>query len=324
MSAPSTMSAFAPFRVRSFRFQWPADMATSWAFEMETLILGWYVLVETGSVLLFTVFASLQNLGTLLAPMFGVVGDRIGNGNLLCAMRVVYTTLATTLMILAYTDILTPVHVFIIGALMGMVRPSDMGMRAALVGETMPADRLVGAMGIQRTTTDSARIAGAITGAGLASMLGMGPAYSVIAALYAVKAKGCGDYVDTAEEAQNERQVVFFTESAELLQRFHAKTPVSEILPDSRAVVAKTADGRAVILLAVDFIRWSADFEKNLKEILDRSKAELKASSVELQMTGFASPGARQQLKALGVTLVEKVPGTFPDPKPAAATAKKS
>jgi hypothetical protein len=145
-----------------------------------------------------------------------------------------------------------------------------------------------------------------------------------ITALSTVKVKGCGSYVDTAEEAQNERQVVFFTESAELLQRFHAKTPVSEILPDSRAVVAKTADGRAVILLAVDFIRWSAEFEKSLKEILDRAKTELKASRVELQMTGFASPGARQQLKALGVALVEKVPGTFPDPKPAAATAKKS
>ncbi|MDH4325886.1 MAG: arabinose ABC transporter permease, partial [Betaproteobacteria bacterium] len=44
------MSAFAPFRVRSFRFQWPADLATSWAFEMEALILGWYVLTTTGSV----------------------------------------------------------------------------------------------------------------------------------------------------------------------------------------------------------------------------------------------------------------------------------
>ena len=43
-------AALAPFRVRSFRFQWPGDLATSWAFEMETLILGWYVLVETGSV----------------------------------------------------------------------------------------------------------------------------------------------------------------------------------------------------------------------------------------------------------------------------------
>ena len=43
------------------------------------------MLVETQSVLLFTLFASLQYLGTLLAPMFGVVGDRIGR-NLLCAM----------------------------------------------------------------------------------------------------------------------------------------------------------------------------------------------------------------------------------------------
>jgi hypothetical protein len=140
-----------------------------------------------------------------------------------------------------------------------------------------------------------------------------------VTALSQVKAKGCGSYVDTAEEAQNERQVVFFTESAEMLQRFHAKTKASAILPDSRAVVAKTADGRAVILLAVDYIRWSDTFEKSLKEILARGKSELGATKFELQLTGFASAGAKQQLKALGVTLVEKVPGTFPDPKPAAA-----
>ncbi len=175
----------APFRVRSFRFQWPADMATSWAFEMENLILGWYVLVETRSVLMLTVFASLLYIGTLLAPMFGVMADRIGHRNLLCAMRGVYATLATTLMILAYTDALTPVHVLVIAAMMGLVRPSDIGMRIALVGETMPATELIAAMGIQRTTQDSARIAGALSGAGLVATLGMGPAYTVVAMLYA-------------------------------------------------------------------------------------------------------------------------------------------
>lgn len=175
----------APFRIRSFRFQWPADMATSWAFEMENLILGWYVLVKTGSVLLLTVFASLLYIGTLLAPMFGVMGDRIGHRNLLCAMRGIYATLATTLMVLAYTDVLTPVHVLVITALMGLVRPSDIGMRAAVVGEIMPPIQLIGAMGIQRTTQDSARIAGALSGAGLVATLGMGPAYTVVAALYA-------------------------------------------------------------------------------------------------------------------------------------------
>ena len=178
--------ALAPFRVRSFRFQWPADMATSWAFEMETLILGWYVLVETRSVLLLTVFASLQYTGTLLAPLFGVVGDRIGHRKLLCAMRAIYAALATTLMILTFTGVLTTVHVFVIVALMGLVRPSDIGMRAAVVGGTMPSAQLMAAMGIQRTTQDSARIAGALTGAGLVATLGMGPAYAVVATLYAV------------------------------------------------------------------------------------------------------------------------------------------
>lgn len=174
----------APFRIRSFRFQWPADLATSWAFEMENLILGWYVLVATGSVMLLTVFASLLYIGTLLAPMFGVMADRLGLRNLLCAMRGIYTSLATTVMVLAYTDVLTPVHVLVIAALMGLVRPSDIGMRAALVGETMPPTQLIAAMGIQRTTQDSARIAGALSGAGLVAALGMGPAYTVVTMLY--------------------------------------------------------------------------------------------------------------------------------------------
>ncbi len=185
VSAPR-VAALAPFQVRSFRFQWPADLATSWAFEMETLILGWYVLVETQSVLLLTIFASLQHLGTLISPMVGVMGDRIGHRNLLCAMRAIYAACAMTLLIFILSGVLTPVHVLVIAAIMGLVRPSDIGMRAALVGESMPPDRLLGAMSVQRTTQDSARIAGALTGAGLVASLGMGPAYAMVASLYVV------------------------------------------------------------------------------------------------------------------------------------------
>ena len=177
-------SAFAPFRVRSFRFQWPADVATSWAFEMEVIILAWYILVETQSVFLLTVFASLQYIGTLIAPMFGVAGDRIGHRVLVAGMRAVYAACALTLMTLAFTGLLTPMRVLVVATVMGLVRPSDIGMRAALVAESMPPGQLVGAMGIQRTTLDSARIAGALSGAGLVALLGMGPAYVVVTLLY--------------------------------------------------------------------------------------------------------------------------------------------
>jgi MFS family permease len=186
VSGPARVSALAPFHVRNYRFQWPADLLTSWAFEMETLILGWYVLVETGSVLLLTVFASLSYVGTLIAPMFGVVGDRIGHRDLLATMRVTYTVLAATLMTLALTGHLTPLYVMIIVAIMGLVRPSDLGVRGALVATIMPHDLLIGAISVSRTTMDTARIAGALSGAGLFASLGMGPAYMAIVSLYAV------------------------------------------------------------------------------------------------------------------------------------------
>ncbi|MGG5812322.1 MFS transporter [Falsiroseomonas sp. CW058] len=182
--APPRPAMLAPFRVRSFRFQWPADLATSWAAEMEVLALGWFVLAETGSVLLLAVFASLPFLGTLVAPAFGVVGDRIGHRNLLCAMRALYLLLASVLLVLAATGLLTPVHAFAVAALGGVVRASDMGLRNVLISETMPPERLMGALGLSRITADSARVIGPLAGAGMVAGLGMAWAYGMIVALY--------------------------------------------------------------------------------------------------------------------------------------------
>jgi MFS family permease len=186
LSEPTRPSALAPFRIRNYRFQWPADLLTSWAFEMETLILGWYVLVETGSVLMLTLYASFGFVGTLIAPMFGVVGDRIGHRDLLAMMRATYAVLATTLMLLVLSGNLSPLYVFIIAILMGLVRPSDLGVRGALVANIMPHNLLIGAISVSRTTMDTARIAGALSGAGLFASLGMGPAYAAIVSLYVV------------------------------------------------------------------------------------------------------------------------------------------
>src|ERR1700759_4642291 len=101
MSEFARPSALAPFRVRNYRFQWPADLLTSWAFEMETIILGWYVLVETGSGLLLTLFAALNYTGALVAPLIGVFGDRIGHRDLLAIMRASYVAVAAAQMVLA-------------------------------------------------------------------------------------------------------------------------------------------------------------------------------------------------------------------------------
>jgi len=183
-SPAARASALAPFHVRSFRFQWPADLATSWAFEMEALILGWYVLTATGSVQQLVILGALAWLGSLFSPFFGAAGDRFGVRALLCATRGGYALLAAVLSVLTLSGALAPWHVFAIAAIAGLMRPSDMAMRMVLVGQTIRPEMLMGALGISRTTSDTARIAGALAGTGGVALIGMGPAYVVVTAMY--------------------------------------------------------------------------------------------------------------------------------------------
>ena len=177
-------SALAPFRTRSFRFQWPADLCTAWALEMETLILGWYVLVESGSVMLLTAFGALMYVGTLVSPMLGMLGDRFGLRRVLTAMRLSYALFAGVILLLAATHRLDPMWVLAVAFCVGLIKPTDIGLRTALVSAAVPAQHLVAAMGISRTTQDSARIGGALAGAGFMATLGMVSAYVAITSLY--------------------------------------------------------------------------------------------------------------------------------------------
>jgi len=152
---------------------------------METVILGWYVMVQTGSVLLLTAFGSLLLLGTLASPMFGVLGDRLGGRVVLSAMRAVYAALAAFVLILTLIGHLTPGWVFVIATLAGLVRPNDQVLRNALIGETIPPPHLMGAVGLSRATMDSARVVGALAGAELSTLLGIERTYVLVTTLYA-------------------------------------------------------------------------------------------------------------------------------------------
>jgi hypothetical protein len=129
-------------------------------------------------------------------------------------------------------------------------------------------------------------------------------------ALSQVKAPGCADYVDTATEADTEAEAVFFTESAEALARFHTTQPVAAVLTDSRGLVAKTKSGQAVLLLPVDYVRWTAAIEKGATEIQQRAKAERGAAAGERQPTGRAAAPAQTERAARGWKVVENVAST--------------
>jgi hypothetical protein len=82
--------------------------------------------------------------------------------------------------------------------------------------------------------------------------------------------------------------------------------PVSMLLSDSRAIVAKTGT-RAVALLPVDWVRWKEDLQKVTGEFAARAKRELAATALEMRMSGTATAAAKAGLRAEGWSVKEHV-----------------
>ena len=122
----------------------------------------------------------------------------------------------------------------------------------------------------------------------------------LVAALHALKLPGSADRVAAAAASRHEREALFHVESAELLQQRHAKTPFTALLTDSLATVAVTADRRAVLLLPLDWVRWTSAADSTVREIASRAKQELKATSLLIVLTGKTSSRAAKELAAQG------------------------
>lgn len=226
MQVQARPSLLSPFRVRGFLFQWPADLLTNCAIEMEALMLGWFILTETKSVLLLTVFGALRYLGTLIAPVFGMTADKYGHRNLLCAMRGSYALTAAAMTALTFAGLLGPMPIFVAATFAGLVRPSDLAMRNALVATIIPPEGLMTAMGAAGTTSDCSRIFGPLAGAAIIAATGMGPAYLIITACYtiAVVLTAMGGKGLAHRRAAGVGQAAFIREMADGM-RFVWRTP---------------------------------------------------------------------------------------------------
>ena len=180
---PGPLAAFA---YRSFRFQFVADLCVAWALEMEVLILGWYVLVETDSAFLLALIGAARFGGTLLTPFIGSLADKLPRKGMLIMIRSLFATFALILMTLAWAGVLAPWQAFVAATLTGLIRSADMMLRQALIADSVPPKSLLNAMAFARTTLDSARIVGAIAGASLMATLGIGAAYLGVAIFYLI------------------------------------------------------------------------------------------------------------------------------------------
>jgi CubicO group peptidase (beta-lactamase class C family) len=98
-----------------------------------------------------------------------------------------------------------------------------------------------------------------------------------------------------------------------MLAGMHKTDPVTQILTDSRAMVAKTGT-RVVVLLPVDWMRWTEALQKGGQEIAGRAKQELGATALEVHISGAGTPAAKEGLGAYGWTVKERVVAGLTNP----------
>jgi len=177
---------FSAFKVTSFRYQFGADLLVAWAIEMEVIILAWYILVTTESALALAVLGALRFGGTLLSPLIGSVADKLSRKRMLVACRACFALLAVALMMSSLAGWVVPWQVYVVATITGLLRPADMMLRQSVIADAVPREILANAIGFSRTTIDSARIVGALAGASLMTLLGMGEAYVAVAGFYIV------------------------------------------------------------------------------------------------------------------------------------------
>ena len=159
---------------------WLGDLTLSIAEFMELVILSWYVLGETESPLILGVFAALRFTGTVVAPFFGVIVDRLGRRHIYIFARSSFVVLSCSVLVLTIFDLLNVIAVLVVAALVGLSRSLDMIVRQSVLPVIVSSSQLQNSVALLRTGRDITQIIGPVLGGVLLEAIGIGKSYIFI------------------------------------------------------------------------------------------------------------------------------------------------
>ena len=158
-------------RHRNYRIYWFGQIGSLVGAWMQSVAQPWLVLELGGSPLqLGAVLALMFAPSMLLAPLGGVLADRVDKRRVLLIVNAVAMLEAAVLFGLATSGIVEIWHIFVLALLSGFVNAVEMPVRQAFAAELVPADDLVNAIALNSTSFNLSRVIGpAIAGLTIAA-----------------------------------------------------------------------------------------------------------------------------------------------------------
>ncbi|HEX2195117.1 MAG TPA: MFS transporter [Candidatus Limnocylindria bacterium] len=168
---------FAALRHRNYRYFISGQIVSLVGTWMQSVSQPWLVLLLGGSpIQLGTVLALQYAPALFLAPLGGVLADRVDKRRALMVANAVASLEAVVLFSLTVTGVVEIWHVMVLASVLGVVNAVEMPLRQAFSAELVPRRDLANAIALNSATFNLARILGpAIAGLTLAIF---GPAFN--------------------------------------------------------------------------------------------------------------------------------------------------
>ncbi|MGZ6255655.1 MAG: MFS transporter [Candidatus Limnocylindria bacterium] len=168
---------FSAVRHRNFRLYWIGQIVSLVGTWMQSVSQPWLVLLLGGTPIQLGVVLALQFAPALaLAPLGGVLADRVDKRRLLLLTQSVAALQAAVLFFLTFTGLIQIWEIMVLALAIGFVNALDMPVRQAFAAELVPREDLINAITLNSASFNLARVIGpAIAGIALALY---GPAFN--------------------------------------------------------------------------------------------------------------------------------------------------
>jgi MFS family permease len=183
------VNPLAPLGDRDFRLYFVGEVLSMAGSGLHIVALGWYLLDRTGSATsVGLVWAIGLGAGIVMLPFAGPLADRYPRRTLAIGSDVVRLVLVAAMAALAYAGSPSLPVLYVLTFLVGLGHSVFWPSITALLQEVIRPEQLTAATGLAEITWQVGNLTGAALGGPILVQFGLGTAFAVDAATYAVSA----------------------------------------------------------------------------------------------------------------------------------------
>jgi len=182
---PSSFNPFRALRHRNFLLFWSGQTLSLIGTWMQAMAEGWLAFALTRNAFLVGLLAAAQSLPILLLSLYaGVLVDRANKLRLVTVCQTLFAIQSTSLWVLAWTNHITIHWLIAMATFNGIISSIEIPARQSLVIELVGRDELPGAIALNSSGFNLARIVGPAAAAIVIAKLGISWCFGVNALSY--------------------------------------------------------------------------------------------------------------------------------------------